>query len=220
MRCMVTRLRAAPMTASDARFFFGRFSRASIMLVCVGFSALVLALCALAGLHLKHSVEEQYYRETENIAQILMASFDDDAATADAILSRLASDVPETQVSEAHEADLHKLLNGYAVQPSMIGPAILDRNGTVIASALAYPARKVSLADRNTFRSHADTPGLSRLYISTPALGLVTQEWAIQFSRPMRDASGALYGVALLSYRLPHFVRLYEKLKLSHRGFA
>jgi len=208
------------MTARDARFLFDRFSRAPIMLVCAGFSVLVLVLCVLAGLHLKRGVEQQYYRETENIAHILMASFDDDAATADAILSRLASEVPESQVSEAYEAELHKLLSGYAVQPSMIGPAILDRNGTVIASALAYPARKVSLADRNTFRSHAATPGVSKLYISTPLLGLVTQEWAIQFSRPMRDASGALYGVALLSYRLPHFVRLYQTLQLSDRGFA
>jgi signal transduction histidine kinase len=106
------------------------------------------------------------------------------------------------------------------LQPSMIGPGILDRNGTLVASALADPVAKISLKDRNVFRAHAERPGESRLYIGTPLRGLITNEWAIQFSRPLRDPSGALYGVVLLSYRLQHFVRLYEKLKLSERGLA
>jgi len=201
-------------------FFFGRFSRAPIVVVCAGFSAFVLVLCVLGGAQFKKRVEQEFYRETENIAQILMAGFDDDAATADAILSRLAAEIPEDGVSEAHETELHRLLTGYALQPSMIGPGVLDSNGTLIASAIVDPVPKISLKDKNIFRTHAETPGESKLYISTPTRGLITNEWAIQFSRPLRDKSGALYGVVLLSYRLPHFVRLYEKLKLSDRGLA
>ena len=208
------------MARRDVRLFSGRFSRASIALVCAGFSAFVLLWCVLGGAHFKRGVEQECYRETENIAQILMASFDDDAATADAILTRLAAEIPENDVSEAYETALHRLLTGYALQPSMIGPAVLDRNGTLIASASVDPVPKISLKDRNIFRAHAGTPGESKLYISTPIRGLIINEWAIQFSRPLRDKSGALYGVVLLSYRLQHFIRLYEKLKLSDRGLA
>lgn len=207
-------------TERSSRVSFGRFSRAAIVLVCAGFSAVVLALCVLAGLNFRRSVENEFYRETENIARVLMADFDDDAATADAILSRLAAQIPPSEVSADHEAELHRLLVGYALQPSMIGPAILDRNGTLIASARADPIPKISLKDRNTFLVHADTPGESKLYISAPMRGVLINEWAIQFSRPLRDQSGALYGVVILSYRLEHFVRLYEKLKLTDRGLA
>ena len=180
----------------------------------------MLALCLLAGAHFQHAVENEFYRETENIARVLMAGFDDDAATADAILSRLAAEISQSEVSADHEAELHRLLTGYALQPSMIGPAILDRDGTLIASARTEPIPKISLKDRNTFRVHADAPGESKLYISAPMRGVLTNEWSIQFSRPLRDQSGAFYGVVLLSYRLEHFVGLYEKLKLSDRGLA
>jgi signal transduction histidine kinase len=203
-----------------ALHFFRRFSSASAALVCAGFSAVVLVLCVLAGANFKHAVEGDFYRETGSTAQILMASFDDDAATADGILTRLAAEIPPDEVSRAHEGELDRLLARYALLPSMIGPAILDRDGNLIASTLADPVPKVSLAEKNTFRVHAEAPGASVLYISAPMRGLITDEWAIQFSRPLRDSSGAFYGVVLLSYRLTHFVNLYEKLKLSDRGLA
>jgi signal transduction histidine kinase len=190
------------------------------VLVCAAFSAVVLVLCVLAGLHFRRSVEGEFYRETENIARVLMAGFDDDAATADAILSQLAAEIPQSEVSAADEAELHRLLARYDLQPSMIGPGILDRNGTLIASARAEPIPKISFKGRNTFQVHADTPGETQLYISAPTRGVLTNEWSIQFSRALRDQSGALYGVALLSYRLEHFVSLYEKLKLTDRGLA
>lgn len=166
-------------TARSSRVSFGRFSRAAIVLVCAGFSAVVLALCVLAGLHFRRSVENEFYRETENIARVLMAGFDDDAATADAILSRLAAQIPQSEVSAEHEAELHRLLAGYALQPSMIGPAILDRDGTLIASARADPIPKISFKDHNTFQVHADNPGELKLYISAPMRGALTNEWAI-----------------------------------------
>lgn len=201
-------------------YHFLRFSRASAALVCALFSAVVLALCVLGGFHFKRGVEQEFYRETENIAQILIADFEDDASTADAILSRLAAEIPEDAVSQDREPELQQLLMRQALEPPMLGPAVLDRNGTLIASALVNPVPKISLKDRNTFRVHADTPGENSLYIGAPMRGVVTKEWVIQFSRPLRNKAGALYGVVMLSYRLSHFIRLYEKLKLSDRGLA
>lgn len=202
------------------RAILSRFSNTSIVPVCVAFSALVLALCIAAGVHFKNRVEQEHYHQTENIAQILMANFENDVAVADAILTRLTTEIPEGGASEPNEAELHRLLAAYALQPSMIGPGILDRNGTLIASAIANPVAKVSLRDRNIFRVHADAPDNSALYISAPMRGVITNEWAIQFSKPLRDKTGTLRGVVLLSYRLSHFIRLYEKLKLSDHGVA
>jgi signal transduction histidine kinase len=203
-----------------SRFFFARFFLASPVAVCAGFSAVVLALCVLAGLHFKNGVEREFYRETENIAEILMASFDDDAGAADGILGRLTTEITSEDVSATHETDLHRLLVQYALQPSMLGPAILDRDGTLIASALVDPAPKVSLKDKNTFRIHAETPNETALYIGQPTQSLLTQDWVIPFSRALRNGSGQLYGVVLLAYRLQHFIGVYEKLKLSDRGLV
>jgi hypothetical protein len=189
-------------------------------LVCTAFSAIVLALCVFGGVHFKRRIDHEFYRETGNIAQILMTAFDDDAANADAILIRLAAQILEADVAAARQPDLHQLLTRYALQPSMIGPGIIDRNGTLIASSITDSVPEISLKDRNIFRFHADNPGKSELYISAPTRGLLSNAWSIQFSRPLRDKSGALYGVVLASYRLSHFIEHYEKLKLSNRGLA
>jgi signal transduction histidine kinase len=207
-------------TERDVGNFFGRFSRASMALVCAGLSACVLMLCLLGGAHFKHGAEQELYRETENTAQILMTTFDEDAANVDAILTRLASQIKEPDVSIANEPELYRLLARYALTPSMIGPAIIDRNGVLIASARTDNVPKISMKDRNTFLVHANNPAESKLYVGAPMRGLLSNEWAIQFSRPLRDETGTFYGVVLVSYRLSHFVELYEKLKLSDNGLA
>jgi signal transduction histidine kinase len=205
------------MSGRGARILFGRVSTA---LVCAAFSVFVLLLCVLAGIHFKRAAEQEGYRETQNIARLLMVGFDDDAATADAILTRIAGEIAEQDLSEARETELHRLLRSYALPPSMLGPGVADRDGTLVASALANPVPNLSISERKIFRAHADAAGESGLYISTPIRGVLTHEWAIQFSRALRDTSGRFYGVVLLSYRLSHFIRLYEKLKLRDRGLA
>ena len=208
------------MTPRKARILSGRLSNASSAIICGTFSLFVLLLCVAAGVHFKSLIQQEFYRQTETVAQVLLADFEDDVAAADAILSRVAADIPKDAVSPEHEQQLHRLLSGYTPQPSMIGPAILDRNGTLIASATTDAVPAMSLKDRNAFRIHADSPNEDILYIGTPMRSAMVDEWIIQFSRPLRDETGAFYGVVILSYRLSHFVRLYEKLKLSDRGFA
>lgn len=208
------------MSPRKARILSGRLSSASSAIICGTFSAFVLLLCVAAGVHFKSLIEQEFYRQTETVAQVLLADFEDDVGAADAILTRVAADIPKDAVSHANEPALHRLLAGYTPQPSMVGPAILDRNGTLIASASTDKVPPMSLKDRNTFRIHADSPNENILYIGTPMRGAMVDEWIIQFSRPLRDETGAFYGVVIISYRLSHFVRLYEKLKLSDRGFA
>src|SRR5580658_4345146 len=157
-------------------FLSGHFARAPIVL-CAGFSVFVLALCVLAGMHFENAVKQEFYRETQNIAQTLMAGFEDDAAAADGILTRLAAEIQKSEVSPDHETELHRLLASYALQPSMIGPALVDGNGAVIASALVDHVPQLSIKDRRAFRVHAEAPGESKLYIGAPTRNLITNEW-------------------------------------------
>jgi signal transduction histidine kinase len=202
------------------RHLLGRFSRLSMALVCAGFSAVVLALCVFAGVEFKHRAEAELYRDTGNISQMLMSSFEEAAANLDAVLGRVAEQASGLDISAANETQLHQLLTRYALRETVIGPAIIDRDGTLIASARVDPVQKISLKDRNIFRIHAEGRGEGKLYISVPTRGELTNEWSIQFSRPLRDTSGAFHGVAIASYRLEQFNDIYEKLKLSDHGIA
>jgi two-component sensor histidine kinase len=205
---------------NNLRDLLSRFSRLSLVLVCAGFSAFVLALCVLAGLQFKRSTELMFYQQTENIAQMLLANFEGDSQRVDAILTQIAALTSDIEISPDHATELHRLLTHYTTQASIIGPGIVDRNGLLVASAIADPVPSISLKDRAIFRVHAENPGESKLFISVPTQGPLTKEWSIQFSRPLRDKTGAFHGVVIASYRLSHFTDLYEKLKLSDRGLA
>jgi len=202
------------------RDLLSRFSRLSLVLVCAGFSALALVLCVLAGLQFKRSTESMFYQQTENIAQMLLANFESDSERVDAILTQIAALTSDIEISTANATELHRLLVHYTSQASIIGPGIIDRNGTLVASAIADPVPNISFKERTIFRAHAENPGESKLYVSVPTQGLLTKEWSIQFSRPLRDKTGVFRGVVTASYRLSHFTDLYEKLKLSDRGLA
>jgi len=201
-------------------YLLSRFSRLSLFLVCAGFSAFVLVLCVLAGAQFKRNTEWVFYRQTENIAQMLLAGFEGDTQRVDAILTQIAALTSDLDISPTNATELHRLLTYYTAQASIIGPGIIDRNGILIASAIADPAPSLSLKERMIFRVHADNPDVSRLFTSVPTQGGLTKEWSIQFSRPLRNKAGTFQGVVVASYRLSHFIDLYEKLKISDRGLA
>lgn len=71
MATIVTRI-------SNLGYLLSRFSRFPLFLVCAGFSAFVLVLCVLAGAQFKRNTEWVFYRQTENIAQMLLAGFEGD----------------------------------------------------------------------------------------------------------------------------------------------
>jgi signal transduction histidine kinase len=217
---MRTHLAKAVTGISIVGNLLGRFSRVSMLLVCAGFSALVLGLCLLAGAEFKDRAEQDLYRDTGNIAQMLMGSFDEAAANLDAVLNQLSEQLRGVDISGTNEATLRQLLMRYALRETVIGPAIIDRNGTLVASARVDPVPKISLKERNIFRVHAENPREAKVYISVPTRGDLTNEWSIQFSRPLYDGDGTFNGVIVASYRLSHFNEVYDKLKLSDRGIA
>ncbi len=107
------------------------------------------------------------------------------------------------------EPDSHGFAHAIAVartalpDGALVQVAIADRDGQIVYSSLATepPANgapmRISIADREHFRAHLDGAP-PRLFISHPVFGRISQQWTVQFSRPLRD-SGEFCGVILLS---------------------
>src|SRR5262249_41864909 len=78
-------------------------------------------------------------------------------------------------------------------------------------------ATPVSLADREHFRVHAQSPE-SGLFISKPVLSRLSGEWRILFSRALRTPRGAFAGVAFTSIRAERLARFFELVELGPGG--
>ena len=74
--------------------------------------------------------------------------------------------------------------------------SIIDAQGDLSYSSLGLK-ESIFLGDREHFKVHLDSQQ-DHLFISKPVLGRVSQQWSIQFSRPIRQ-QGRLLGVIVLS---------------------
>lgn len=95
-------------------------------------------------------------------------------------------------------SDFHQVISvaqGTFPKGALVQIAIADTRGDVVFSNLTPPGRPppaVSIADRVHFKAHlqADQP---QLYISEPVWGRVSDQWVVQFTRPIRSQGGLAY---------------------------
>ena len=107
-----------------------------------------------------------------------------------------------------HEELLHK--------EKVIQVAVVDAQGDLVYSRLPQPVG-VNFSDRRYFIAHRDH-GRDALVISEPVFGRVTQRWAIQMSRPIRDEAGQFAGVIVMAVPPPLLEAVYNDIELGTHG--
>lgn len=92
--------------------------------------------------------------------------------------------------------------------------SILDANGRLVFSSVDPNAKAIDLSDREHFKIHTQRQ-IDRLFISAPVLGRVSNQWSIQFTRPIFDMPGHFDGVIVISVAPSYFSRFYHRIKLG-----
>ena len=95
----------------------------------------------------------------------------------------------------------------------LIQVAVLGADGWTRYSRLPMP-QPLNFADRDYFRHHQSS-GRDELHISEPVMGRVTKQWAIQFTRPLRDAQGNFAGIIVVALPPPALEHIYRDLRIG-----
>ena len=98
----------------------------------------------------------------------------------------------------------------------VIQVAVLDANGWLVYSRISQGGQ-INFSDREYFRIH-QSGREDALHISAPVLGRVTRQWAIQFSRPIRDSAGRFAGVIVMAVPPPALQEVYKDIELGPAG--
>jgi signal transduction histidine kinase len=204
-------------------FFVNTFWRYGAWIACALLSIATFFVCAVAANNYRDISETQFRRETSNIAKLLIGYFDDSIVFTDELLLHIVSDYAsiEEKLSDNPQV-LHELLKGHA-PASSTAIALLsatDKNGMLIATANAYPFSPYDVANKNDFIFHANDPIHSKLYISAPEYGRVSQQWIVRISRPLKKKDGTFAGVLAASYKISYFLALLEKLNIKDIGLV
>lgn len=107
---------------------------------------------------------------------------------------------------------LQRSFEGLFVQFTLIDP-----QGVAVFSSLSAGGAGVSIADREHFRFHLETPA-DAVFISKTVKGRVSGQWTIQITRKYTDAAGNFAGVAVLSIDPLYFGKFFGQLRLGEGG--
>ena len=204
-------------------FFFNTIWRYSAVIVCAFLSAAIFFLCIFVANSYRDNLEDQFRRETSNIAKLLIGQFDTTVTHVDDLLSHVVSDYSSIKDDRSKSPlQLHNLLKEHAPKRSttIVLLNITDKNGMVIATSNAYPFTPLDATDKKYFTVHANDPTHSELYIGTPELGRISQHWVVPISRSLRNEDGTFDGVITASYLVSDFLWLFGNLNIKDVGLA
>jgi signal transduction histidine kinase len=95
----------------------------------------------------------------------------------------------------------------------VIQVAVVDRHGALLYSRLPRQGNP-NFLDRDYFIQHSQATD-DRMIVSEPVLGRITQRWAIQLSRALRDADGAFAGIIVMAVPPPALGEVFRELDLG-----
>ncbi|MFG1430596.1 ATP-binding protein [Xanthobacter sp. V2C-8] len=177
---------------------------------------LVLMAClpflATLGLYAMYSrqIMQQQEANAKKVAELLLKNFEQTVDAADALLLNFASAFDSDWTPEQTQHSL----NTFSLPRSIVQLAVVGRNGIMVASNAGGAGTAVDLSDREHVRVHADRGApAGGLFISKPVLGRVSGQWTVQLTRPLTDAEGRFFGVAVASYAVTDFVDFYRNLR-------
>ncbi len=101
-------------------------------------------------------------------------------------------------------------------QEKVIQVAVVDRDGWTRYSRLPR-GTQLNFADRDYFNIQKSR-GTDELHVSTPVMGRVTRQWAIQITRPLFEPDNQFAGVIVMAVPPPALEMVFKDIDLGRDG--
>lgn len=156
---------------------------------------------------------------TRNLVDLLDQSIIEKSRVFDDTVGRVAQEL-QTQLAEGgrDDARLNRFLQIQLNQlPEVYAIHVTDEAGFVRWGRDVNPDKPANAADRDYFKQHRASQE-SRLIVSPPILGRVSQRWVISFTRPYRHPDGRFSGVIMVSASVSGFSDMLARADTGKSG--
>jgi len=184
--------------------------RASVVLICLVFSAMLWT-----GLLVEFNIEreriiESKRHENENLARVFEEHVARTIRAAEVTLREIASEYRRY----GGKFELARYMKDFGI---VLDPynsiSMVDQNGDqILASYSSTKPQNFKNTENFQFHSQYDTP---TLFISKPRRGVATGKWTIYLSIRINNADGSFGGDAALGMDTAYFSRIYADLDLG-----
>jgi PAS domain S-box-containing protein len=140
--------------------------------------------------------------------------------SADLVVAGTVSAMRAEGMPKKDSIELYRLLNERTIGvPQMVGLAVLDAQGGILATKRAYPPPMVNLSDREYFVHHRDNPD-NDLHIGIPGASPVDGKIVVPVSRRISAPDGSFLGVALAVIDPNYFEGIFSRVLPASNGSA
>lgn len=162
-----------------------------------------------------HRTHDQAYKQAQKQLKNLANLYAEEVSSTIENIDYVLLDLRDNWQGNSVEFDSLVPFRQSRLDPSVaFNVGIIDADGRLIYTSIAWDAKPIDLGDREYFQFHYYNRG-DGLYVSEPILLRVAHRWAIQFTRPLPAAQGQFNGVITLSVSPEYFSRFHENVDLG-----
>ncbi|WP_027529794.1 EAL domain-containing protein [Bradyrhizobium sp. WSM3983] len=214
------------MTKYGSRLFDQAFVRSGPIRWLVMGGILLIAAIAIGATLMAQNFRERALRnsgrELENTVLLLAHHFDQQLQDFAVIQKDFVDHVRASGITTAEEYrkrlsgdDIHRLLRSkIEALPYIGGVNIIDADGNLINSSTAWPAPKVSLADRAYYRTFRYDPQAPDVLIE-PVHSRISGAWTILIVRKIMGPHGEFMGIIGRGIEPANFEKFFETVMLG-----
>ncbi|HSK40255.1 MAG TPA: ATP-binding protein [Arenibaculum sp.] len=191
------------------------------VVIAAGSITLSLLLLSFGALEIWQAREDRYHHAESMLRTISGVAAHHASRTIEAVdlTLRLASErIRNAPATDRQPAEFHQSLRRRAEESSIVTALLVfDADGKAVAESGHYPARALSVADREFFRVHA-TGGSTGAYFSPRFTSDGDGQAIFGMSRRLSDPDGGFGGIVVAVIDTGYFQRFYKDFQLELVG--
>jgi PAS domain S-box-containing protein len=158
-------------------------------------------------------------RQADGYARALAEHSESAFSESDRVLRDVLHDVKKDGgFDRIDHQELFQMLRRQSEGSPQIGSLfVVDKQGTMFINTLGFPAKQISVADRDYFKHYLTTPGAD-LTLSRPVMSRLVNRWRFNLMRPFPDMRGEFGGLLAVAFEVEYFKKFFSAASLGPRG--
>ena len=179
----------------------------------------IMTTAIISAYSIRENSRQDWTHQLDNLTLTLSEQASQELQIANKALDSIVLEIKNAKVDDERqfkefttkESQFTFLLQKTAANPLINVAAYVDKKGDILNYTRAFPAPKISIADRDYFINAQTTNGDDTFY-STPVQNRTDQSWVFYLSKKINNRNGEFLGLVVIGISAEVFSQFYQNV--------
>jgi len=179
----------------------------------------IMTTAIISAYSIRENSRQDWTHQLDNLTLTLSEQASQELQIANKALDSIVLEIKNAKVDDerqfkeftTRESQFTFLLQKTAANPMINVAAYVDKKGDILNYTRAFPAPKISIADRDYFINAQTTNGDDTFY-STPVQNRTDQSWVFYLSKKINNRNGEFLGLVVIGISAEVFSQFYQNV--------